>query len=73
MRCKDNSKDGRMREKGMTLHEFLWRFGIFVLGLNCGIFLTALIAAGHREDFEEDERKNIPPTGSESKDENQAE
>lgn len=57
----------------MTLHEFLWRFGIFVFGLNCGIFLTALIAAGRREDFEEDERKNIPPTGSESKDENQAE
>lgn len=57
----------------MTWFGFLWRLGIFVLGVYCGVFLTALIAAGHREDFEEDERKNIPPTGSESKDEDTTE
>ncbi len=57
----------------MTWFGFLWRLGIFVLGVYCGVFLTALIAAGHREDFEEDERKDLTRAGGEPKDEDPAE
>lgn len=48
-----------------------WVF--FVLGVYCGVFLTALIAAAHKEDFEEDEREDLTQAVGEPEDQDQAE